>query len=276
MQQVQVAAGAIEVEITGEGPPVVLLHGLLMDQSMWDSTMPFLPAGYRYVRPVLPLGAHRIPMAPEADLSLYAMARMVWELLEALDLRGVTLVHTDWGGGLFLTALGLDDRVDRLVILPCEAFDNFPPGLPGKVAALATRIPGGIVVAARQLRVPWLRRRRLLFGLMVKHRIDQSLIVSWTESCLRDARIRRDLRKYTSSRFDKAELVERTQALADFQGEALVLWAPENRVMPMAHGESLAALMPHARLELVEDAFVLSMIDQPERVGAAITKFLTA
>ena len=48
------------------------------------------------------------------------------------DLAG--LVTIDWGGSLFLTAEGRDERVARQVICPAEAYDNFPPGLPGKVA----------------------------------------------------------------------------------------------------------------------------------------------
>lgn len=275
MQQVQVSAGTIEVDIVGSGPPVVLLHGLLMDHTLWDTTLAHLPAGFRYVRPVLPLGAHRLPMRPEADLSLDGQVRLVAELLDVLDLHDVTLVHTDWGGGLFLTALGLDARVARLVILPCEAFENFPPGLPGRMAALAARLPGGLALAARQLRIPWLRRSRLLFGQMVKYPLDQSLAERWTQSCVSRPEVRRDLRAYARSRFDASVLVERTEALAGFRGEALVLWSPENRVMPPEHGQRLADLLPRGRLEQVEDAFVLSMLDQPERVGAAIGRFLT-
>ena len=44
---------------------------------------------------------------------------LIAEFLEALDLREVTLVHSDWGGGLFLTAYGLDERVGSLMVLPC-------------------------------------------------------------------------------------------------------------------------------------------------------------
>ena len=64
MQTVTVPAGEIEYDQTGSGPPVVLLHGLLMDHTLWDGVLPLLPAGFRYLRPVLPLGAHRRPMHP--------------------------------------------------------------------------------------------------------------------------------------------------------------------------------------------------------------------
>jgi pimeloyl-ACP methyl ester carboxylesterase len=114
--------------------------------------VPALSPAYRCIRPTLPLGAHRRPMRPDADLSLTGMVGIVADFLDHLDLTGVTLVHNDWGGGLFLTAIGRDQRVARHVVSPCEAFDNFPPGLPGRLARLASWIPGGLALALRQLR----------------------------------------------------------------------------------------------------------------------------
>ncbi|MCL2553924.1 MAG: alpha/beta hydrolase, partial [Actinomycetia bacterium] len=131
MRSIELPAGVIEYDVVGSGEPVVLLHGLLMDHTVWDRVLPLLPEGFTYLRPVLPLGAHRRPMRHDADLTLRGQVRLVADFLEALGLEAVTLVHTDWGGALFLTAYGWDQRVARQVILPCEAFDNFPPGLPG-------------------------------------------------------------------------------------------------------------------------------------------------
>lgn len=275
MRQVELGQGVVEYDEIGTGPPVVLLHGLFMDHTQWDRVLPLLPTGFRYLRPVLPLGAHRVPMRSDADLSLRGQVQLLADLLQALDLSEVTLVHTDWGGGLFLTAHGLDERVSRLVLFPCEAFDNFPPGLPGTMAALAARVPGGIKLAAHQLRVPWLRRTPLLFGQMAKYPLPDDLVRGWTEPALRNRQVRHDLRAYAREKFDKNALIADTEALAEFDGSVLVLWSPENVVMPPAHGHQLAHLMPNARLVEIEDAYVLSMLDQPEAVAAAMTTFLT-
>ena len=120
MRSIQVPAGVIEYDEVGSGPPVVLLHGVLMDHTLWDRVLALLPAGFRYVRPVLPLGAHRRQMHPGADLTLPGQVQLVADVLDVLGLEDVTLVHSDWGGALFLTARGLDHRVARQVILPCE------------------------------------------------------------------------------------------------------------------------------------------------------------
>jgi pimeloyl-ACP methyl ester carboxylesterase len=276
VRSIDVPAGVIQYDEVGSGPPVVLLHGLLMDHTLWDRVLPLLPAGFRYVRPVLPLGAHRRAMHPGADLTLSGQVRLVADFLDALRLADVTLVHSDWGGALFLTARGLDDRVARQVILPCEAFDNFPPGLPGRMVALAVRLPAGVQLAARQLRVGWLRRSPLLFGQMARRPVPDELIRRWTEPVLSDPDVRRDLLAYCRGPFEAAALVRDTEALRRFRGEVLVLWSPDNRVMPAAHGRRLAALPPRARYAEIPGAYVLSMLDEPEAVARELGQFLTA
>jgi pimeloyl-ACP methyl ester carboxylesterase len=276
MVSLELSAGRIDYLDEGEGPAVVLLHGVLMTPAVWDRVLSRLPTGFRYLRPLLPLGAHRQPMRADADLTMAGQVRLLAEFLDALDLDDVTLVHSDWGGGLLLTAYGLDHRVGRLVILPCEAFDNFPPGLPGRVAWAAGKIPGGLVLGARQLRIRWLRRTPLLLGAMAKRPIADELIEDWTEPILTDRTIRRDFRRYLREYPDRRLLVEQTEALRNFPGEALVVWSPENTVMPPAHGRRLADLLPRGELVEIPDSYVLSMLDRPDAVADVIGSFLTA
>jgi pimeloyl-ACP methyl ester carboxylesterase len=272
--ELAVSAGTIEYREEGDpdGPPVVLLHGLLMNDTQWDLALPHLPAGYRYVLPVLPIGGHRIPMREDADLTMPGMVDVVADFLDALDLTDVTLVVSDWGGPLFLTDVGRDKRIARLVICPSEAYDNFPPGFPGKVTWVGTRTTGTVKMAMQQLRIGWLRRRFFLFGMMAAKPIPQHIIEAWTNAGIADVRIRRDLLKYARTRFDKSSLVHATNRLADFSGDVLVLWS-RNRVMPVAHAEALAELTG-GTLRYIDDAKVLIMLDQPEETARAIGEFL--
>jgi pimeloyl-ACP methyl ester carboxylesterase len=276
MNSVDVTAGTVEYREDGDpdGAPVVLLHGLLMNENVWDLALPFLPAGFRYLRPVLPLGGHRIPMHPAADLTMPGMVGIVADFLDALDLTDVTLVVTDWGGPLFLTDKGRDKRVARMVICPSEAFENFPPGFPGKVAWLATRTPWTVAMAMRQLRIGWLRRQYLMFGMMAKKPVPQHLVDAWFSAGLRDKRIRVDLMKYARTKFVDADLTRATKQLNDFHGDVLVLWS-HNPVMPDDHAVRLAELT-NGELHYVDDANVLIMLDQPERTARAIGSFLTS
>lgn len=277
MKSVDVTAGTIEYREEGDpnGPPVVLMHGLLMNDAQWNLALPLLPSGFRYLLPVLPMGGHRIPMREDADLTMPGMVNIVGDFLDALDLADVTLVVTDWGGALFLTDIGRDKRVARLVICPSEAFDNFPPGFPGKVTWIASRTTGTVALAMRQLRIGWLRRQFFMLGMMARKPISQDIVDAWTAAGIADKKIRRDLIKYCRTRFDGADLIRATNSLKDFAGPALVLWS-RNPVTPAEHGERLAALLPEGRLRHIDDAYVLVMLDQPEQTARSIGEFLTA
>ena len=271
---IEVDAGTLRYREEGDpdGPPVVLLHGLLMNDAQWDLVLPLLPADHRYLLPVLPMGGHRVPMRADADLTLPGMVGIVADFLDALDLTDVTLVVTDWGGALFLTDLGRDKRVGSMVICPSEAFENFPPGIPGKLAWLASRSPATVSLAMRQLRVGWLRRRWLMFGMMARKPIPQHIVDAWFDAALKDERIRRDLVKYCRTKFLKSDLVRATERLAAFDGDVLVLWS-HNVVMPDDHAARLADLTKGS-LRFVDDANVLIMLDQPERTAREIAAFL--
>ena len=88
MPSVELSAGTIEYADTGgDGPPFVLLHGLVMDGALWREVVDELDSEPRCVMPTLPFGAHRVPMHPDADLSLRGVGRIVAELLERSSSR---------------------------------------------------------------------------------------------------------------------------------------------------------------------------------------------
>lgn len=85
MPEIELSAGTIEYEDSGDsGLIVVLLHGLVMDGSLWRKVVRELRADLRCVAPTLPVGAHLRLMRDNADLLLHGQARLVAEFLEAL------------------------------------------------------------------------------------------------------------------------------------------------------------------------------------------------
>ncbi len=269
VRQVDLLGGTIECDDTGgSGRVVVLCHGLLMDGSVWDLVLPHLDDDLRVVRPVLPVGAHRRPMRPDADLSLRGQAAMLAELLEVLDLRDAVLVVSDTGFPLLLAAEG-HPRVGALVMLPCEAFDNIPPGLPGRTVALAARIPGGVMVATAALRLPFASRLPFTLGPMSRRPIDRALVSRWTAPLLRDRAVRRDLVKYATAP-DFSAIDAACHALSGFDRPTVLLWSRTDRMMPFAHAVALSRSIPGATLVAFDDGGSLLQLDEPARVAAEI------
>ncbi|MGW4232145.1 alpha/beta fold hydrolase [Streptomyces sp. NPDC004980] len=275
MTDVLLSAGVVEYEDTGgDGPVVVLLHGVAMNGSLWRHVVGELRSGFRCVVPTLPLGSHRRPMRPDADLTVPGVARLVAEFLEALDLRDVTLVMNDWGGAQALVADGRDQRIGRLVITSCEAFGNFPPGLPGRNLYASAKLPGGLRLAFALLKLKPMRRLPVTWGWMSKRPVPPEVMDSWFRPLWTSAAIRRDLRAYVLGVPPEEELLGWAEALRDFDRPALVVWATEDKVMPLAHGRALAELLPRSELVEIADSYTLIPEDQPQRLSEAIRAFL--
>ncbi|MFF8599915.1 alpha/beta fold hydrolase [Streptomyces sp. NPDC015232] len=275
MAEVDLSAGTVEyLDTGGEGPVVVLLHGVAMDGSLWRNVVASLRSGFRCVVPTLPLGGHRRPMKTGADLSIAGVARLVAEFLERLDLRDVTLVMSDWGGAQALVAEGRDERIGRLVITSCEAFDNFPPGLPGRNLFTSAKLPGGINVAFTLLKWKPMRRLPMTWGWMSKRPVPHEVMDAWFAPLWNSEEIRRDLRTYVLGVPPKAELLRWAEKLRDFDRPALVVWAAEDKVMPPEHGRRLSELLPKGRLVEIDDSYTLIPEDQPERLSAHIRAFV--
>jgi pimeloyl-ACP methyl ester carboxylesterase len=95
VSEVELSAGLIDYQDSGgDGPVLVFLHGVAMDGSVWQPVVDDLRRHYRCIVPTLPLGGHRRPMRPGADLSLRGFGCMAGELPERLGLEDVTLIQT--------------------------------------------------------------------------------------------------------------------------------------------------------------------------------------
>ncbi|HMD56666.1 MAG TPA: alpha/beta hydrolase [Solirubrobacteraceae bacterium] len=273
MPELELTAGTIDYEDSGgEGPVVLLLGGVVMDGSVWAPLVEDLRREHRCVVPTLPLGGHRHPMRPDADLSLAGFARMVQEIMIALDLHDVTLVQNDHAAALVLAGQR-PERVARLVISSCEAFENYPPGLPGKNLRLTALVPGGLYVAMQGMRSHALRRSPIGFGWMSKRPLPDELVDRWLAPLQSQRGVRRDLRKYILSA-RRRQMIEVCERLSAFDRPALVVWTPEDRVQRPEHRRRLAELLPDARLVEMADSYTLIMRDQPRAFAAAIREFI--
>jgi pimeloyl-ACP methyl ester carboxylesterase len=277
MPELELSAGTVEYEDTGgSGPVIVFVHGLMMDGSLWRHVVADLRRDYRCVLPTLPLGGHRHPMRADADLSMSGVAEILGELIERLDLREITLLASDWGGPQLLVGGARDERIARLVLCSCEAFDNVPPKGAAKLLPYIARVPGGIFLTVMPFRFDRLRRLPMTYGPLSKRPVPREVMDRWFGPVTSRREIRRDLRKYVlSAARGRRELLAAAEALRSFERPALVLWADEDCLMPIEHGPRLAELLPQGRLVKIADSRTLISEDQPATLTAHLREFLT-
>jgi pimeloyl-ACP methyl ester carboxylesterase len=165
MPDLTLPQGSINVRDTGSGPPIVFVHGLLVDGTLWRKVVPLLSDEYRCIWPDWPLGSHTTPMQPDADLSPRGVAHLIADALEALELDDVTLVGNDTGGAICqLLVTERPERVGRLVLTNCDAFENFPPKMFRPLLWMA-RVPPLLTAFAQPMRFAALRRNPTAYGM---------------------------------------------------------------------------------------------------------------
>ena len=272
MPVVELPQGPVHFSDRGAGRAVLCVHGYLMGEELFAPLAERLArSGLRCIAPTWPLGAHRAPMAPGADLSPAGLARLVADFCAALDLRDVVLPGSDTGGAIAQVVVTTHpERIGALVLLSCDAFDNCPPGFFRHIVA-AARVPGGLALALAGLRSAVVRRSPLAYGLLSHGSVDD-LAAAWVVPVLTSTAVRRDLRQVTLGLGPDVTL-RAAALLPGFARPALVAWSADDALFPLEHARRLADLLPAARLELVESSRTFSMIDQPERLAALVARF---
>ena len=241
---------------------------------MWRNVVPELADHYRCITPDWPLGSHRLNMREGTDFTLFGLARLVSEFLEKLDLTDVVLVANDTGGAIAqAVAARHPERLGRLVLTPCDAFDNFLPP-PIKHLQLFGRTPVGLYLLAQSLRSPLVQRLPIAFGRLTERPIPAEIMRSYTQPLRSSPGVRRDfatLVRAISTRFTE----EAAHGLSSFDHPTLIVWARERRrFFPIEHAHRLAALLPDPRLELLDDTGPFISEDQPVALAHLIERFL--
>jgi pimeloyl-ACP methyl ester carboxylesterase len=262
----------IRAHVTGEGPPIVFVHGALVNANLWRKVVSRLD-GFKRVTLDLPLGSHLEPMPRDADLRPPALADLIADSLTALELTDVTLVGNDTGGGLSqIVATRRPERIGALVLTSCDAFDNFPPRF-FRIVLAPARVPGMIPIAFGGLRLRPLRRLPIAYGWLTTGPIDRDAEDSYVLPVLTRGGIRRDVRKLLGG-LDPSYTLDAAAKLASWDRPALIAWSEKDRFFPTEHAERLAKVIPNARLEWIAGARTFSMEDEPERVAELIGSFM--
>jgi pimeloyl-ACP methyl ester carboxylesterase len=273
-RQVDLPHGRIEYFERGSGPAVVFVHGWLANANLWRQVIDDLAQDFRCLTVDMPLGAHRIPLAPDADLTPRGCASIVIELLDELALDSPTLVGNDSGGAYSQIATAADpSRVGRLVLNACETpFDRFPPppfdGLPA-----VARNPAQLKGMLEALRDPDLRTSEAAFGLLIKKPLDRVVSDSYALPSITDEGVLGDIARVMAATTPDAHHLAGRSLIENSELPVLVAWNNEDRVFPPLSGQRYADALPNATFTAIEDSYAFTPEDQPTRLAGAIRGF---
>jgi pimeloyl-ACP methyl ester carboxylesterase len=273
IKEIELSQGRIRYRESGEGEPVVFLHGLLVNGDLWRKVAPGVAAGHRAIVPDLPLGGHELPMRDDADLTIDGVARLIAEFLAALELTNVTLVANDTGGAITqVLVTRYPDRIGRIVFTSCDAYDNFLPPLFRPLQWLA-HVPPILTALLQPLRLRAARRLPLAFGWLAKRPIESHYEDGYVAGFFADSKIRRDVFKVLRDISTRYTL-EAARKFHSFHGPVLVAWAAEDRFFPESDGRRLAAEFPGGRFLSIEDSYTFVSEDNPDELVRQLVRFL--
>lgn len=273
---VRLPQGTIRYRERGRGTPIVFVHGVLVNGDLWRDVVPLLADSYRCITPDWPLGSHEVPLERTADLSTPGVAALVADFIEALDLRDVTLIGNDTGGAICqLVVTSRPQRIGRLVLVSCDAFERYPPPPFDVLLRWLPRIPGAIWMTSQLMRFAFMRKQPTGYGLVIRGELDDELARSFTGPAAASAGVRADIARLLRG-VSPQHTLEAAKRLPAFDRPVLLAWGGDDRLFPLELARRLAALFSNARLEVVPGARTFVPLDEPARLAALIDDFAGA
>ena len=270
---VEVPAGTLEYREIGTGPPIVFAHGAGVNADLWRRVAPALAGDRRCIAPDVPIGGHSIPLREGPDITLFDLADILADFIEALGLDDVTLVANDTGGAVSQALVGRRaERIGRLVLTSCDAFENYPPKAVAYLKPTA-RVRPAFWLLTQSMRIGPVQRLPIAYGWATHRRIDPEIMDSYLHGLRTNAGVRRDFARVLRAA-DPADCLQAAHDLHRFDRPALVVWAADDKFFPREHGRRLAELLPQGRFELVDDSRTFIPEDQPRRLVELVDRFL--
>jgi pimeloyl-ACP methyl ester carboxylesterase len=273
MTEIDLPQGILRLRDDGAGPPVVFVHGLLVDGELWRETAAALAPAHRCLVPDLPIGAHRHAMRADADQSPRGVARLVGDLIDRLGLEDVTLVGNDTGGAICQFLIDeRPERVARLALTNCDGFEQFPPA-PFGAFVKAAHIPGALRTMMLPARAAAVRRGPLGYGLLSARALPDDMTGAWVEAFLADAGVRRDTEQFLRA-IDPGELLDVAARLRRYPGPVLLAWGSADRFFDLELGRRVRDAFADARLVELPGARAFVPWDEPARLAELIADFV--
>ncbi len=234
-----------------EGKPVVLLHGLPMNSSLWNSTgLQLSSSGYQVYAPeMLGLGYTEGPL--DYDHSLLGQAKLLNQFINKAIQDDYLLVGHDLGGGVAqIIMTELTQRIKKCVLTNCVAFDSWPiEGVKNFLIKAAYRkdyskiFTSEFILNFLKIGVP--------AGLLNPAAITNELLKDIQQG-LAGTKERTDHFVEFLKAMDNKYTRKASPELKKFKGPALIVWAQEDKFQPVHVGERLRDTIPNADWKLIK------------------------
>ena len=247
----------VRAVVTGRGEPtLVLIHGFGDHLMTWRAVVDRLADKYKVIAFDLP--GFGVSEKPDAEYTLDAMTDRVRALLGDIPGRLILVGHSMGGEIALNTALMDPDRIEALVLIAPAGFDV---GLAGMADSMTER------------------RARLI---AIWEAARSSILPVHDPAWLGEPE---DRRSYDPS-FDPAYRASTSAVLEEFNFEGigrraaaygrpvLLIWGGADPVVPVRVADSVRAVLPCTRLEILDRAFHRPQVERPDTVAALILSFV--
>ena len=256
----------------GEGPAILLVHGIAGRAENWDPIIPALARNHTVIAPDLP--GHGLSGKPPGDYSIGALASAMRDLLVYLGHDRATVMGHSLGGGVAMQyAYMFPERCERLVLIssgglgPDVSLILRAAALPG--ADLFLSLTAG---AACKVGAPI---GRMLGAVGLRPNADVAEVARGFAS-LADAETRMaflsTLRSVIGTNGQRVDASNRLYLAAEMP--TLIVWGADDPIIPASHGERAHEAMPGSRLMIFAGAGHMPHFDDPVGIAGALLEFM--
>jgi pimeloyl-ACP methyl ester carboxylesterase len=236
----------------GQGPVLILIHGLGSSASVWRDDIGLLATAYCVI--ALDLPGYGKSDKPKSDYSVEYQAGVVREFIDALGAEKVALAGNSLGGWIAaLVALGKPDKVSHLILVDSA-------GLRREAAPPAASLNP----ATRE------EQKALLLALFAdKSKVTERMV---NEQWDYRKEIRPTVEAAIESLKTKAPLLD--DRLKDITVPTLIIWGKQDAFVPLEAAERFARGIRGSKLVVIDNAGHLPQVEQPKAFTRAVKGFV--